>query len=341
MYYIEFVEKNEGVPQQRFQEVVRVSNERWAADHPGEELVMIIGRTWRLGPEPTYMVVWRIKDFTTFETWNAEFRKQEILDNHGTVPARSGRSSTPASTRTSATRSCDAVPRQGRVVTGASSGIGLAVAERLGAEGAQLVIVGAPADAAISSKRSTSLRARGVETEALAADIAGESTAARGDRARALALRAARRARQQRRRRVLRGVSSKRLSSTSTGRSRSTSAGRSSCRARRRRHAARQRDRQHRVDGERRRRGVPGHVQRVEGGGRGADALARRRPRAARDPRERGRARLGRDPRRRGASSTTPSSGRSTARASRSTARPRPPRSRPCMRSSPPTTRPT
>jgi len=82
VYYIEFVEKNEGVSQKRFQEVVRASNERWAAEHPGEELVMMIGRTWRLGPKPTYMVVWRIKDFSTFETWNSEFRKQAILDDH-------------------------------------------------------------------------------------------------------------------------------------------------------------------------------------------------------------------------------------------------------------------
>jgi hypothetical protein len=83
MYYIEFVEKNAGVSQERFQEVVRASNERWAAKHPDDELVMIIGRTWRLGPKPTYMVVWRIRGFETFETWNAEFRKQQILDEHG------------------------------------------------------------------------------------------------------------------------------------------------------------------------------------------------------------------------------------------------------------------
>jgi hypothetical protein len=82
VYYIEFVEKNAGVPQRRFQEVVRASNERWAADHPGEELVLMIGRTWRMGPRPTYMVIWRIKDFSTFETWNSEFRKQSILDDH-------------------------------------------------------------------------------------------------------------------------------------------------------------------------------------------------------------------------------------------------------------------
>jgi hypothetical protein len=82
MYYIEFVEKNPGVSQQRFQEVVRASNERWAAQHPDDDLVMIIGRTWRLGPKPTYMVVWRIKGWSTFDNWNSEFRKEQILANH-------------------------------------------------------------------------------------------------------------------------------------------------------------------------------------------------------------------------------------------------------------------
>jgi hypothetical protein len=82
VYYIEFVEKLPDVSQQRFQEVVRMSNERWAAAHPDDELLMIIGRTWRLGPKPTYMVVWRIKGWSTFENWDAEFRRQKILDEH-------------------------------------------------------------------------------------------------------------------------------------------------------------------------------------------------------------------------------------------------------------------
>jgi 3-oxoacyl-[acyl-carrier protein] reductase len=63
------------------------------------------------------------------------------------------------------------------VVSGASSGIGLAVAERLGAEGAQLVIVGAPVDEGDLEQAVESLRARGVETEGLAADIADEAAA--------------------------------------------------------------------------------------------------------------------------------------------------------------------
>ena len=83
VYYIEFVEKNEGVTQKEFQDTVRASNERWAAEHPNDQLVMMIGRTWRLGPRPTYMVIWRIKDFAAFEVWNREFRKQRVLENHG------------------------------------------------------------------------------------------------------------------------------------------------------------------------------------------------------------------------------------------------------------------
>ena len=63
------------------------------------------------------------------------------------------------------------------VVSGASSGIGLAVAERLGAEGARLVIVSAPSDQGDLDQALASLRARGVETEGLAADIADEGAA--------------------------------------------------------------------------------------------------------------------------------------------------------------------
>lgn len=82
MYYIEFVEPKPGVSQQQFQEVVASSSARWASEHPEDELVLNIGRTWRLGPRPTYMTVWRIKDATVLDRWQKEFRTEQIIEEH-------------------------------------------------------------------------------------------------------------------------------------------------------------------------------------------------------------------------------------------------------------------
>ena len=62
------------------------------------------------------------------------------------------------------------------IVSGASSGIGLAVAERLGSEGVKLVIVSAPADGADLERALVGLRGGGLEVEGLAADIAADAT---------------------------------------------------------------------------------------------------------------------------------------------------------------------
>jgi NAD(P)-dependent dehydrogenase (short-subunit alcohol dehydrogenase family) len=65
------------------------------------------------------------------------------------------------------------------LVSGASSGIGLAVAERLGAEGANLVLVAAPKDADDLERSVAMLRQQGYPVEGLGADIALEETAGR------------------------------------------------------------------------------------------------------------------------------------------------------------------
>jgi hypothetical protein len=82
-YYIEFVEPKPGVSQQRFQEVVTMASDRWAAEHPDDELVLNIGRTWRLGPRPgLYLTVWRVSDLAVLERWDREFQKARIQDEH-------------------------------------------------------------------------------------------------------------------------------------------------------------------------------------------------------------------------------------------------------------------
>lgn len=82
MYYIEFFEAKQGVEQVRFQQVVKMANERWAREHPEDELVLSIGRTWRLGPKPPYMTIWKVKDATVLARWSSEFGQQDIVEKH-------------------------------------------------------------------------------------------------------------------------------------------------------------------------------------------------------------------------------------------------------------------
>src|SRR5206468_3725502 len=76
---------------------------------------------------------------------------------------------------------------QGRVaiVTGSSSGIGLAIARRLASEGASVVLVSAPQDSGDLEQALASLRESGARAEGIAADIAEPDT---GERAVELAL---------------------------------------------------------------------------------------------------------------------------------------------------------
>ncbi len=65
------------------------------------------------------------------------------------------------------------------IVSGASSGIGRAVAERLGSEGAKLVLLAAPTDEEDLKATQELLGEAGVEAIGLAADVAEEETAER------------------------------------------------------------------------------------------------------------------------------------------------------------------
>src|SRR5262249_43335726 len=63
------------------------------------------------------------------------------------------------------------------IMTGGSSGIGRAVAERLGAEGARLVLVAAPADRGDLDATVSELTGRGYPVEAIVGDVSEPGTA--------------------------------------------------------------------------------------------------------------------------------------------------------------------
>lgn len=82
MYYIEFIEPKPGISQEEFQRGVVADTRRWAEHHPEDELVLNIGRTWRLGPQPAYMSIWKIKDAMVLQRWTEEFQTPEIIKDH-------------------------------------------------------------------------------------------------------------------------------------------------------------------------------------------------------------------------------------------------------------------
>jgi NAD(P)-dependent dehydrogenase (short-subunit alcohol dehydrogenase family) len=63
------------------------------------------------------------------------------------------------------------------IVTGGSSGIGRAIAQRLAGEGADLCLVAAPLDADPLEEASTELRGLGARVISIAADVGDPGTA--------------------------------------------------------------------------------------------------------------------------------------------------------------------
>ena len=56
--YIEYISRRPGVPLESFHAIAGPGQARWAGQYPEDRLILNIGRTWRLGPEPEYLAVW-------------------------------------------------------------------------------------------------------------------------------------------------------------------------------------------------------------------------------------------------------------------------------------------
>lgn len=76
MIYIEFISRRPGVSIEAFHKVAGRGQLGWADEHGDDDLLLALGRTWRIGPEPEYLGIWSSPNhgFERFDDWEAEFR---------------------------------------------------------------------------------------------------------------------------------------------------------------------------------------------------------------------------------------------------------------------------
>ena len=79
MIYVEYTSRRPGVSLETFHKVMRLGQGGWASDHADDVTVLLLGRTWRLGPEPEYLCVWHSPAFglERLDDWERVFRSGE------------------------------------------------------------------------------------------------------------------------------------------------------------------------------------------------------------------------------------------------------------------------
>lgn len=77
--YIEYISRRPGVGLEVFHKVMGLGQGGWAGDHADDVPVLMLGRTWRIGPEPEYMCVWYTRDqgIERIDEWERVFRSGE------------------------------------------------------------------------------------------------------------------------------------------------------------------------------------------------------------------------------------------------------------------------
>ena len=76
MIYVEYISRRPGVDLAEFHAAVKQGQEGWDASYAEDRLLLNIGRTWRLGPEPEYLGVWYSPraGFDRIDDWDRIFR---------------------------------------------------------------------------------------------------------------------------------------------------------------------------------------------------------------------------------------------------------------------------
>ena len=77
--YIEFISRRPGISIEHFHAIAGAGQTGWADQYGDDELLLNLGRTWRIGPEPEYLAVWlnRTAGLELLAEWERAFRSGE------------------------------------------------------------------------------------------------------------------------------------------------------------------------------------------------------------------------------------------------------------------------
>jgi hypothetical protein len=80
LIYIEYISRRPDVDVATFHRVVNEGQEGWDSTYGEDQLVLNLGRTWRLGPEPEYLGVWYTPGagLDRLDDWDRLFRGGEV-----------------------------------------------------------------------------------------------------------------------------------------------------------------------------------------------------------------------------------------------------------------------
>jgi hypothetical protein len=75
LIYVEFISRRPGISIEHFHAIAGAGQTGWAAQYSEDQLLLNMGRTWRIGPEPEYVAFWlnREAGLERLGQWEAAF----------------------------------------------------------------------------------------------------------------------------------------------------------------------------------------------------------------------------------------------------------------------------
>jgi hypothetical protein len=82
LVYVEFISRRPSVSLSHFQYIMARGQSGWAEGHAGDRLLLNVGRTWRLGPDPEYLAVWLTEEarLDHLYEWERDFTSHAVDD---------------------------------------------------------------------------------------------------------------------------------------------------------------------------------------------------------------------------------------------------------------------